>query len=96
MKPILKYHDDLLQRLKNANYAATYLNACLDQGDEEDFLVALRDVAQTHGGLRLLSKKTGLNREHLFKMLSKKGNPSLHNIRQIMLSMGFKLMLQAA
>ena len=93
MKTKISYEEDLARRLKNPKYAVGYLNACLEDGDEGDFLVAVRDVAQVHGGLRELAKKTGLNREHLFKMLSKRGNPRLHSLRQLMDAMGIRLVL---
>lgn len=96
MKPAISYRDDLFRRLKNPKYAVGYLNACLEEGDGGDFLVAVRDVAQVHGGLRQLAKKAGLNREHLFKMLSKSGNPRLHSLRQLMGALGIKLVLQQA
>jgi len=96
MKPAIPYHDDLLRRLKNPQYAANYLNACLQDEEEGVFLLALRDVAQVHGGIRCLSSKSGLNREHLFKMLSKKGNPRLNNLRQLLDVFGFRLNLQVA
>lgn len=96
MKPALSYHEDLRRRLKDPDYAVGYLNACLEAGDDGDFLLAVRDVAQVHGGLRGLSKKAGLNREHLFRMLSKNGNPRLHSLRQLIEVLGFKLSLRPA
>lgn len=96
MKPAVSYHEDLLRRLKNPKYAVGYLNACLEEGDEPAFLLAVRDVAQVHGGLGQLAKKTHLNREHLFRMLSKNGNPRLHSLRQLMEALGFKLVLRPA
>ena len=96
MKPTISYNDDLLERLKKPAYAIKYLNICLEKGDDTDFLIALRDVARSHGGLRTLAKKTGLNREHLFKMLSQSGNPRLQSIRQLTEALGFKLVLHAA
>ncbi len=96
MKPSVDYHDDLLRRLKNRRYAVGYLNACLQDDDDGVFLLALRDVAQVHGGLRSIAGKTHLNREHLFRMLSKRGNPRLHSLRQLIGTFGFKLTLQAA
>lgn len=96
MKPAISYREDLLRRLKYPKYAAGYLNACLEKGDDGDFLLAVRDVAQVHGGLRQLAKDAGLNREHLFRMLSKNGNPQLHSLRQVMEALGFKLVLQRA
>ena len=94
-KPSTSYHDDLLRRLKDPEFAAGYLSKCLED-DEATFLVALRDVAQAHGGLRELSRKTHLNREHLFRMLSKSGNPHLHSLRQLVGAVGLKLTLQPA
>jgi len=96
MKPTIKYDDDLRRRLKNPKYAVGYLNACLEDDDEGVFLLAVRDVARVHGGLRQLAKKAGLNREHLFRMLSKNGNPRLHSLRQLVEALGFKLVLKAA
>jgi probable addiction module antidote protein len=95
VKPSTSYHDDLLHRLKDPEFAAGYLSKCLED-DEATFLVALRDVAEAHGGLRRLSKKTRLNREHLFRMLSKSGNPHLHSLRQLVGAVGLKLTLQPA
>ena len=96
MKPTISYYEDLLRRLKDPKYATGYLNACLEKGDDGDFLLAVRDVAQVHGGLRQLAKDAGLNREHLFRMLSKNGNPELHSLCQVMEALGFKLVLQRA
>lgn len=94
-KPSASYHDDLLRRLKDPEFAAGYLSKCLED-DDATFLVALRDVAEAHGGLRQLARKTRLNREHLFRMLSKSGNPHLHSLRQLVGAVGLKLTLQPA
>ncbi len=96
MKPAISYHDDLLLRLKDPKYAVAYLNGCLEDDDEGVFLMALRDVVQVHGGLRQLAKKTHLNREHLFRMLSKSGNPQFHSLRQLVDAIGLKLVLKSA
>ncbi len=94
-KASVSYRDDLLRRLKEPEFAAGYLSKCLED-DEATFLVALRDVAEAHGGLRDLARKTRLNREHLFRMLSKSGNPNLHSLRQLVGAVGLKLALQPA
>jgi probable addiction module antidote protein len=96
MKPAISYKDDLARRLKNPKYAVAYLNACLDEGDDADFLVAVRDVAQVHGGIARLAKKTGLNREFLYRMLSKRGNPRFHSFHKLMDALGVRLVLQPA
>ena len=91
----VSYREDLLRRLKDPRFAAGYLSKCLED-DEATFLVALRDVAEAHGGIRQLARKTHLNREHLFRMLSKSGNPHLHSLRQLVSAVGLKLTLQPA
>jgi len=77
-KPTVKtepYRESLLDSLKNPDDAAQYLNACLEDEDEHVFLLALRDVADAHGGVRALSRNARLNRESLYRMLSRSGNP---------------------
>jgi len=86
------YHEDLLERLRDPSYALGYLNACLED-DEETFLLALRDVADAHGGLRRLAERTKLNREHLFRILSKRGNPRLETLQQLAAVFGWRLAL---
>jgi probable addiction module antidote protein len=86
------YYEDLLKDLKDPAFALGYLNACLEE-DEETFLLALRDVADAHGGLRRLAKKTKLNREHLFRILSKRGNPRLETLQQLAGVFGWRIAL---
>lgn len=69
------YQEDLIESLKDPREAAAYLNAAMEDGDRALFLLALRNVAEAHGGMSAVSQKTQLNRESLYRMLSKKGNP---------------------
>ena len=57
------YREALLESLRNPDEAAHYLNACLEDEDSSVFLLALRDVADAHGGIRAISRETELNRE---------------------------------
>jgi len=43
------YKENLLESLKNPEAAAGYLTACLEDGDVDGFLLALRDVAEAQG-----------------------------------------------
>lgn len=89
-------HSEFLsKRLQDKEYAAGYLGACLDD-EEETFLVGLHDVADANGGLGALAARTGLNREHLFRMLSKAGNPRLQSLQLLLKAMGIKIAFQAA
>lgn len=89
------YDDYLIPALKNRRRAKAYLNAALEDSDPQVFLLALRNVAQAHG-FSDVAAKSSLNRESLYKMLSKKGNPSLHSLGALLDSFGFRLAVTSA
>jgi len=90
-RKISTYQKDLIESLKDPREAAAYLNAAMEEGDRELFLLALRNVAEAHGGMTALSQKSKLNRESLYRMLSKKGNPEIKSIVTLLHAMGLKL-----
>jgi len=97
-KPTVKaesYRESLLEALRSPDEAAQYLNACLEDGDARVFLLALRDVAEAHGGIRALSRTSRLNRESLYRMLSKAGNPSLDSLAAVLNACGLRLAVQS-
>ena len=83
--------DVLAEGLKDPVEAAGYLNACLEDGDPEVFLLALRDIARAQGGVAKLAEITELNREHLYRMLSENGNPELRSLETLLDALGFRL-----
>ena len=86
-----KYRDSLLKALKNLKEAQAYLNTSLEENDPKLFLLALRNVAEAHGGVTKLAKRTKLNRENLYRILSKRGNPELSSLTRLLEAMGLKL-----
>jgi probable addiction module antidote protein len=88
------YQEDLVEALKNPREAAAYLSAAMEEGDQALFLLALRNVAEAHGGMAAVSEKTKLNRESMYRMLSSKGNPGIKNILTLLHSMGLKLTIE--
>ena len=90
------YQSDLINALKDPLEAQEYLNAALEDGNPEVFLLALRDVAEARlGGIKQLADVTKLNRESLYRMLSEKGNPELNSLNVILSTLGFRLALRA-
>ena len=75
-------YDDVAARLyANApQLAADMLNACLDDGDVEEFLIALRHIVKAYGGLHEVASATGLHEKTLYKSLSASGNPTLKTL----------------
>ncbi len=95
MKKKPSYHQDLLDRLKDPRYAVGFLNAALEDDDRRVFLLALRDVAEAHGGMTRLARLTKISREHIYRMLSKGGNPEWGTLRTLLDAVGFKLKIAA-
>ena len=92
----MREHKELVKEMvKDPNEAFEYLSASLDEymrdGDLEAFLITLRTVANARGGITELAKKTGLNRQNLYRTLSKSGNPTLTTLRTILSSLGLNL-----
>ncbi len=98
LKMTTSYHDDLIQSLQEPKEAYAYLQVAIEEyqqdGDAEFLLVALRNVAEAQGGLTELSKKTDLNRQSLYKSLSKKGNPRLDTLGSVLKGLGYQLSIQ--
>jgi probable addiction module antidote protein len=90
-----EFREYLKERLKDPEEAISYLNTALEEyekdKDTEAFLLALRTVAEARGGIGELAKKTTLNRQHLYRTLSKKGNPRLDTLDAVLHGLGFRL-----
>lgn len=92
--PSISYQEWLLRSLKDPKEAAGYLSAAIEDGDPQLFLLALRNVAEAHGGLLKLSRKTKLNRVNLYRMLSRKGNPEVNSLSKLLDALGFRLAIE--
>jgi probable addiction module antidote protein len=88
------HNDFLIESLRNQQRAKAYLNAALEDDDPRVFLLALRNVAQARGFSKVATRST-LNRESLYRMLSKRGNPSLQSLGALLESLGFRLAVEA-
>ena len=87
------YQNFLDERLNNPVQAARYLNTSIDEDDPGLFLLALKDVIHSRESIASIAKKTKLNREGLYRMLSRKGNPSLSSLDAILHALGFRLQI---
>jgi probable addiction module antidote protein len=78
-------------QLQDPELAAEYLSVALEDGLVEEFLHALRTVAEAHGGIGAISEITNLNRQSLYKMLSEDGNPTLSSLLSVVNALGISL-----
>jgi probable addiction module antidote protein len=76
-------------------FAVEYLKAALEELDNPNRravgLLALRDVAEAHGGLATVAQEAGITREALYRALSPKGNPTLKTMLAVLHAVGMRL-----
>ena len=85
------YHSFLIESLKDPKEAAAYLNAAMSEEDPQLFLVALRNVAEAHGGITALLENAQLNRENLYRMLSDAENQTFYDVAMLLDTLGLRL-----
>jgi len=88
------YESSLREALSDPDEAAAYLDAALEENDQEIFLMALRDIANARG-FSQVAQDTRLNRENLYRMLSPTGNPQLSSLMTLLHSVGLRLAVEA-
>ena len=76
---------------KDPAFAAEYLNTILEDGDQEELMLALRRMSKAFGGVPKLAEEAQLNANTLYRTLSPKGNPELKSLRALLRAMGMQL-----
>ena len=72
-------HDEAMAELyrEDPAYAVQLLNGILEDGDQSELLVALRQMAKAFGGVQAVAEQANLNPTQLYRTLSPEGNPAL-------------------
>lgn len=92
----VSYRDELLKRLREPDFAAMYLDEVIATGDRKALMIALKDVVDARGGEGALAGKVSLQRQSLYKVLSKQGNPTLETLGEILKPLDLRLSVAAA
>ena len=79
---------------EDAAFATQYLNDLLEEGDQADLLIALRQMAKAFGGVPKIAEKAHLNPIQLCRTLSPEGNPELRSLTAVLRAMGMRLAVQ--
>ncbi len=83
-----------LSFLQDPEQVALYLEESYADGGEELFQLALRDVAKAQdGGVKGVAAAAGLNRENLYRALSKGGNPQSKTIQKVLGALGIEVQM---
>lgn len=75
-------------------FAAEYLNAVLEDADQQELMTALRYLAKAFGGVSRLAEQAELNATTLYRTLSRQGNPELKSLTALLKAMGMRLAVQ--
>ena len=92
-------HDEATIRelRENTEFAAEYLRAALEDDNEPGvLLIALRRIAEARGGIAKVAKAAGIERESLYRALSRRGNPRLSTLMAVTKAVGLKLTVEKA
>jgi len=89
-------HDDAMAEAfrKDPAYAVELLNSILEDGDQGELLIALRQMAKAFGGVPKVAEKAELNCTQLYRTLSADGNPEIRSLSAILKTMGLRLAVQ--
>jgi probable addiction module antidote protein len=89
-------HEEVVVEMFNENpeFAAEYLNAVLEDGDQKELMFALRRTAEAFGGVPQLAKKTNLHVKTLYRTLSQQGNPELKSLTAMLKAMGMRIAVE--
>ena len=91
-----KAHDESMAELirEDPEFALQLINAILEDGDQAELLIALRQMAKAFGGLQVVADRAQLNSTQLYRTLSPTGNPALSSLSAILRVMGLRLAIQ--
>ena len=89
-------HDESMAEFfrEDPAFATQYLNDVLEEGDQADLLIALRQMTRAFGGVPAIAEKAHLNATQLYRTLSVDGNPELRSLTAVLKAMGMRLAVQ--
>ena len=87
-----KFEEHLYEKLRDPEYAAMYMETAMEMGGVDDFLQALQEVIKAQeGGMRRAAEEIGHGRESLYKSISKRGNPGIKTVSNLLETLGLKI-----
>jgi probable addiction module antidote protein len=89
-------HDEAMAELfqQDPAYALALLNSILEDGEQGELLIALRQMTKAFGGVQSVAEKANLNSTQLYRTLSEEGNPALSSLAAILKAMGLRLAVE--
>lgn len=79
---------------KDPAYAVQLLNGILQDGDQGELLVALRQMSKAFGGVAKVVQGARINGTQIYRTLSASGNPQVRSLSAILKTMGLRLAIE--
>ena len=90
-------HDETMAEVfrDDPAYAIAYLNSILEDDDQSELLIALRQMTKAFGGVQAVAETAQLSTTQLYRTLSPDGNPVLSSLSAILRAMGLRLAVKS-
>jgi len=83
---------DIADYLDSKEMIAEYLNTVLEDGNNQDLINAIRNVAKAIG-MTKIAEETGLSRPSLYKALSEGAKPQFITIMKVLRAIGGQIII---
>lgn len=83
---------DISNYLKDEKTIAEYLNAILEENDQDLLLSAIGDIAKAKG-MKLIADESGLGRESLYKAFLPGAKPRFETVLKVLEALGVNIMI---
>lgn len=81
---------DASEYLDSPEMIREYLKASFEEGDSEQLLIAIGNVAKAQG-MSEIARKSKLSRQNLYKALSEDSSPKFDTVKKVVEALGCKL-----
>lgn len=85
---------DIADYLDSDEMIVEYLNAALEDGDENAIIVAIGNIAKAIG-MTKIAERTGLSRPSLYKALSEGSKPQFSTILKVLRAIGGNIQINS-
>lgn len=85
---------DISEYLDSKEMMAEYISQVLQEGDMDELLVAIGNIAKAKG-MNQIAQETGLGRESLYKTFAPGAKPRFETVIKVLNSLGVKLQVSA-
>jgi len=85
---------DISEYLDSKEMMAEYISQVLQEGDMDELLVAIGNIAKAKG-MNQIAQETGLGRESLYKTFAPGAKPRFETVMKVLNSLGVKLQASA-